>query len=428
MLCAIIFLFFVPKNDVAANDSIQAKIDAAKDGDVILLQEGIYEENIIIDKSITLLAEGDVSIVAAEEAPVVTITANHVTIENLAIEQEVKTEDKIPAIAVTSDYNTLSHLHITSENGFGVHLDKANENKLEALKITGKKEVPITARYHGIDVWKSNGNHITDTQVQYVLDGVYMEDSNDTKLEKNKVSFSRYGYHLMFTKKTQLQDNIASNNISGLYIMGADGTVASHNVLKNNQANIQSLGLLLFDTVNATIRENDIIHNRIGMLIENAEENNLTLNQIQGNYIGVQFIDSKDNHIEENNFIANVVQGQAENSADNQIDKNYWGDHLGLDLDGSGYSNLPYEMNPFFLTITDTYPPFQLLFQSPGLVFLEQLIALDAEEQLIDNTPMLQTISTTEDIDDKQSHFVLLISILAFMTSILIIYMGVKKQ
>lgn len=423
----ILFILFIPIDSEASPSSIQAQIDAAKPGDTIEIQAGLYEDNITIDKPLAIIGQGDVFILGVEDAPVMTISAANSSITNLHIQQNGSASD-IPALSIVGNENRIQNIEIETSHGYGIDLDQADRNVLKDVMIHGSKQTPVIERHHGINVWKSDGNLFDQLEITGVLDGIYIEKSRKNILQKNKVTNSRYGYHLMFTQQTELVENESSQNISGLYIMGADSPTVKYNKLYNNQQNNQSLGLLLFDTVGAIVSDNQILNNRIGVLIESAKNNQLIQNEIQGNYIGVQFIDAEENDIINNHFIANVVQGQAENSANNSIGSNYWGDHVGLDMNGDGKSDLPYEMNPFFLNITDTYPPFQLLFQAPGLIFLEQLITIDANQQLVDDTPLLQASTSNNDMNKNQNMLVMLVSIVSLSLSLLIIYLGVKKQ
>src|SRR5699024_871032 len=423
----ILFISLVPKVSEASPSSIQAQIDAAEAGDTIEIQAGLYEENITIDKPLHIIGQGDVSILGLDATPVITMEASNSSISNLHIKQHIAAPD-IPALSVTSHENNIENLQIETIHGYGIHLDHAHKNNIKNVTISGSKHRPIIERHHGINVWKSDDNQIIHTDITHVLDGVYLENSSRNKLQKNKVTNSRYGYHLMFTKQTELLENESTQNISGLYIMGADSPTVKYNKLYNNQQNNQSLGLLLFDTVGAIVSNNQILNNRIGVLIESATNNQLKHNEIQGNYIGVQFIDAEENEINNNRFIANLVQGQAEKSANNSIDSNYWGDHVGLDITGDGKSNVPYEMNPFFLSITDTYPPFQLFFQAPGLLFLEQLVTIEAGDKLVDDTPLLQVPSSESNTNNEQTGLVLLVSILSIRMSMIIIDLVEKKQ
>src|SRR5699024_5502701 len=132
------------------------------------------------------------------------------------------------------------------------------------------------------------------------------------------------------------------------------------------------------------------------------------------------------NDIVHNSFIANVVQGEAKESSMNHTNNNYWGDHFGLDITGDKISDLTYKVDPFFLNITNEYPPLQLLFKSSGLVFLEQLTHTPIEQQLVDQSPLMENPLTISNNLYQNQFSILLICLLIFMLSIVIIYLGVK--
>src|SRR5699024_8115926 len=158
-----------------------------------------------------------------------------------------------------------------------------------------------------------------------------------------------------------------------------------------------------------------IINNRIGIFVENASDNNFEFNTIHGNYIGLQFKSAENNNIVKNSFVANVVQGQAKESFDNNTSQNYWGDHLGLDVTGNRISDLPYKVNPFFLSITNEYPSFQLLFQSPGMIFLEQLISTPDDQQLVVRSPLIDNPLLVSDYDSLNLVLILLFYLILFI-------------
>ncbi|MEJ8777359.1 right-handed parallel beta-helix repeat-containing protein [Pseudogracilibacillus sp. ICA-222130] len=418
-----IFLYVIPEDISAKEKTIQDQIDKAKSGDFIMIKEGEYEESIVIDKPIHLSGSKNVVITGQDTGPVITIASDNVVMEDIHIKHQDNRATS-PAVLVTGHHNVLRKVHIAT-NHYGVQLNEANHNLLSSLHITGDKQTSIKERQHGIDLWKSHQNEIRHSIMKDVQDGIYVEKSEETTLSNNTVSHSRYGYHLMFTKNTVLEQNIAHENISGMMIMGTEGTVAKDNTLKNNQENPQSLGLLLFDTDNASIIGNTIMDNRIGIFMENAKNSDITKNNVRRNYVGMQFKEANHNVIKDNAFVANVVQAQAKDST-NQINDNYWGDHFGLDITGNNKSDLSYEVDPFFLHITNEYPPFQLLFQSPGMFFLEQLIHTPDDEHIIDSSPLMENpLPTTGNMHENQ-WLLFLFSLVIFIFSVIIIYMGVK--
>ena len=402
--------------------TLQQLIDAAQPGETIQLKAGEYRENLVIDKPLHLMGTDNVTLVNKGARPTLTLEANQVKVENLTIIHEGRDS---PAILVRGDHNTLHNLKIYT-NSFGLRLDEAQHNTMTHLAIEGDKRASFTERKHGIDLWRSHHNEIDATQIKYVTDGIYMEKSKNNRLRGNTVAYSRYGYHLMFTENTLLEANEAHHNVSGMMIMGTVGTVAKHNKLYNNHLNVRSLGLYLFDVKQAHISHNHILNNRVGILIEDSQQNELTQNVVRSNYLGLQFIKARDNHIYQNAFVANVVQGQAEESHHNIVEHNYWGDHVGLDLNGDGTSNLPYSVDPFFLKITDQYPPFQLFFHSPGLIFLENLIHIPFDQQLIDQAPLLANPLIESDKTADTPLITLLVCSALLLISTLLIYQGVR--
>lgn len=420
-----LLLLLIPGYTSAKEPTIQQQIDMAKPGEIIKLNDGNYDESIIINKPIHLIGLENTTFIQQKADPVITVRSNNVVLENFNITY-TKSNNTSPAILINGDNNSLRKINISTDS-FGIQLDEANYNDLTKVVIIGNKDEEIKNRKHGIDLQNSHNNKIYDSQIKYVQDGIYVENSFENKISRNSISHSRYGTHLMFTKDTKLEDNRLYENISGMYIMGANGTIVKHNILKNNRKNIQSLGLLLFDTANAEITDNNIVNNRIGIFIESASNNKLAFNNIRENYIGVQFKRANNNNIANNSFIANVVQGQATESSDNDINNNYWGDHFGLDMTGSQTSDLLYKVDPFFLNITSEYPPFQLLFQSPGMVFLEQLISTPINEQLIDDSPLLESPIVLENHSTNQLPVILFCTLLLII-SLLIIYLGVRKN
>ena len=422
----LLFAFAFPSLVPAQEKFIQDIIDDAAPGDTIQLDEGRYEEEIVIDQPIHLIGGEKTTFIQKNNNSVITINADHVTLENITIIHE-DDQNHSAAILINSDNNILQQITIHT-NSYGIQLDAANKNKIYDVTITGDQDQPMNERKHGIDIWKSNNNEISHSSINHVQDSIYIEKSNSTKLFNNQTFNSRYGAHLMFTKNTVLEQNKSYENISGLYVMGAHKPMIKNNTFINNRKNVQSIGLFVFDTRDATIANNHIENNRIGLFIEDAEDNRFIFNNVQNNYIGMQFKGAENNVIKNNAFVANVVQGQALESNHNTTNENYWGDHLGLDMHGQNISSLPYKVDPFFMSVINEYPVFQLLFQSPGMVFLEDLMQIPADVQLVDASPLMtHPLAVTENKSGLRLP-ILIFSFSLLMISIIIIYLGVRKQ
>lgn len=416
-------LYFNPHPTASASTmSIQDQIDAAEPGETILIEEGQYSESLMIDKAIHLKGQGQVDISSSKQ-PAITIVADHVQLENLSL--TMKKQDKpLPALLIRSHHNIIEQLQIHTDS-YGIQLGEAHHNTIEYVDITGDEILPVKERKHGVDIQRSHYNNIRHTTITSVQDGIYIEKSRQTTIQNNDVIKSRYGYHLMFTEGTIVQHNRAAHNMNGLMVMGASKPTIQENTLIDHQQHSQSLGLLVFDTTDATIVNNHIQQNRIGILIENAQANLLSKNTIQANYIGIQLKEASKNTIEQNAFISNLAQGQALGSSLNKTNGNYWSDHIGLDITGDHRSNLTYTVHPFWLNITDNLPSLQLLFQAPGMHFLEVMIQTPEQEQLVDKAPLMNhPLTDGHQIQHTKKTFAFILCFILLSISIGLMYIG----
>lgn len=430
MVMVFLLLVFGGQVVSASNESksLQTLIDQAKPGDTLTLSPGQYVGHATVTKPLKIVGDEGVEIVAekSDEKPVLTIEADDVVIEHLSIMDE-RDQPTIETIFINSDNNELNHLSIETK-GIGIQLDDAHHNTLSNISMKGNDQASFGQRGNGIDLWESNYNTITSSKITDVQDGVYLEDSRKNNISKNEVTHSRYGYHLMFTEQTNVQSNQSFFNISGIMVMGTEGTVVEANHLQYNQKSVQSLGLLLFDVKDGFVANNVMADNRIGLYVESSMNNDIQMNESKRNYIGLQLKKAEDNHIVNNSLTANVVQGQAEESSSNDTNGNYWDDHFSLDTDGDGVSNLTYKVDPFYLSLTEEYPAYQLFFQAPGLSFLEQLFHTPTDQWVVDHEPLMEDPLLTETDDYHSSRHVLFMSTLLFIASITIIYLGVRKR
>lgn len=372
----------------SSEENLQDLIHQASPYQFITIPEGDYQGPIVIDKPLHLQGNEKVMIHSKEPIPAITIKSDHVILTNIHVKQEGSLDT--PGIQMQGNYNKLEQIKVQT-SGIGMKLGGSSHNQLRQIDICGPSSPGQKLhKRNGLDLWESHHNLITQANISSVQDGIYLERSHDNQLANNKIQHSRYGIHLMYADDTQIIENKLQDNVTGAMVMIVKNTIVKNNTFTKNQKHVYSQGLFLHEADNTLIVGNQFKQNRIGVYVENSSHNQFMQNQFVQNYIGFQWKESDQNTVLQNDFFANVIQSQATGHLQNKIRYNYWDDFVGLDLSGDGKSELAYPIDPYFLTITENYPAFQLLFQSPGVLLLKQFFKSNDQLLMKDHAPSLQ--------------------------------------
>ncbi|WP_015863540.1 NosD domain-containing protein [Geobacillus sp. E263] len=418
------FLFFIvlwtlPLTSYAEGN-LQSLIDKAPAHGVAKLPSGVYNETIVLSKPVTLEGIGQVTIRSCSKEPVITIHGQHVTLRNINVEQCSNAEDT-EAIYVTGKGHRLENLHIRTKQ-FGIKLDQASNTVIEGCSVKGEQ------KGNGIDLWDSDWNMIHDVRIDKVRDGIYMENSNFNQITQNSIRHSRYGIHIMFSDNVTVKNNVSRDNITGAMVMGTKRTKIEENELIFNNRNVNAQGLLLYDASETEAIRNKISYNRIGVYAENARNNRILANEVRGNFIGIQFKNANANTVSDNTFIGNVNEAQAIKSSENAIVHNYWDASLKLDATGSGVSAIPYRADPFFLTLTNDVPEYQLFFQAPGMIVLQKLLKSPDNEVMTDDAPLMKPVVYDGRINAPSKMLLGAVSASMFVGSMSLFIIGRKRR
>lgn len=416
-LFLLVFALFLPINSYA-EETVQSRIDHASPGDMIEIEEGMYEESLTLKKSITLKGKGDVVIRSCKEKPVITIGGKNSTLDNIKLEHCSKGE-KIAAIYVSGSGHMLKRLQIDAEQ-VGIQLDKAEQITIKDGYILGHR------KGNGIDLWESASNTIQNMNISRFLDGIYLEQSNHNVLKENTLTHSRYGMHLMYADDNILQKNSSRENLTGTMLMEAKRTTVTRNDFSLNQDNVNAQGLLMYYVSDTKIIGNDITENRVGIYMEDSENNTMKSNKLANNYIGIQFKKANNNQITLNTFAGNVNEAQAIESSKNTFAKNYWEAAAKVDTTGKGISAVPFTADPYFLTLTEDVPEYQLFFQAPGLSLLQKILKSSEDQLLIDAAPLIKPSVNIEQ-ESSSGPILWTISIVMMCVSLLLFVFGRKR-
>lgn len=399
---------------------VQQLIDDVPAGEVITLDTGVYEGPIVIDKPLTLRGTGEVIIRSSGDDAVMTVNSDKVIIQHITLLDEREQPDSA-SLMMSGNHHLIEHVNIKTHRA-GIRLNQVSHSQLRHVTISKLDSPSATSRRgHGIDLWESHDNDIAHSTISGMMDGIYVERSHRNVIHHNEVTHSRYGYHFMFSDENELTDNTAAHNVSGAMVMGVKRATVRGNVLVEQSLTVNALGLLLYNTHDTVVEANRLTDNRLGLFVEASHNNTITDNELSRNFVGLELLKSHDNAFHNNAFIANVVQAQAIESADNVVQGNFWDDAEGIDLHGRGVSDLPYRVNPLFLTLADAMPAIQVFFASPSLQIFETFMHSPSKEWFSDEQPLLSPPLIMDD-DEYSSRLLLgLVGGLLLLGSVIII-------
>lgn len=405
---------------VSADQSLQVKINATREGGTLKVKTGIYHEPVILDKSITFEGESGVIFKVYSAKPAIKITGKNITVKGIKIESFRKTKNT-PAIYINGSNHRIENITIDSRNT-GIKIENVYHTNFRNIKITG------IGKENGLDLWQSSNNKFSKILLDHVQDGFYIENSNSNSFIQNRISDSRYGIHVMFSDHITLKNNVSTRNYSGAMVMGTRKSVIEHNYFTDNNQNVNSQGLLVYNVHESTIKNNHISQNRVGLCMENASGNSIQHNHFVSNFVSAQLSNFKNNYLNDNSFIGNVNEVQANEGSNNHIQKNYWDAAMTLDTDGDGISELPYKIDPYFLNITSETPPYQMFFQNPGMLLLQKMLKSPDHLIVIDKKPLMHATLKVYSHTKSQQTDSWIMSLLMIFLSLFIIYLGRKKR
>jgi parallel beta-helix repeat protein len=261
--------------------TIQEAINALEtlDGHTIFVEAGTYYENVIVNKTVSLIGEDrDITVIDGNGmGNVVYVTANNAIVSNFTIRnsgrggypygnsgiylsasntkvQNNNIIDNYHSLFVNySIYNAVAGNNIAN-NQYGIELYYSFNNTVTENNLAN------TWGY-GIKLWKSSGN----TLINDVIDnhpnsaGISLDYSSYNLLIGNKITHSQYDGILLQSESNNntISDNMISNNRDGIYLGSSVGNAILWNNVTNNKCGIK----LLFSG-NNTLRNNNLTSNK----------------------------------------------------------------------------------------------------------------------------------------------------------------------
>jgi parallel beta-helix repeat protein len=234
--------------------TIKGAINAASAGDTIYVYNGVYNENFLITKQITLVGESNQSTIVRgvgnPNDPGIAITSNYVSVSYLRIENFGCGIFASPVSNTNIIYTT-----ITDSIIWGAYIEGDNNivsgNTIINCKNSGTYSDPsIPKESYGISV-TGNNNIFTSNVI--------------TNISSSKKSYGIYGrgsYNVFsYNKITDIKDSQGFNS-EGMDLYGT-GNVISYNIINNND---YSIGIVGSSTYNDVL-QNTLTNSTYGAII-----------------------------------------------------------------------------------------------------------------------------------------------------------------
>jgi nitrous oxidase accessory protein len=378
--------------------TIQEGINRAAEGDTVLVKKGIYKEvNIIVDKAITLLGEGQPTIDGEDRGEIVKIVSSNVTLDGFKIMNvgTSYTSDNAAVRVIKQSGFLIQNLEL-EKLFFGIYLEKSNNGKVLHNKIKGDAINEYNSG-NGIQLWYCKDVVVSGNTVQKVRDAIYLEFSDNIHITNNiSRNNLRYGLHFMFSNHDVYEHNIFENNGAGVAVMFSKFIEMRNNTFRNNWG-MASFGLLLKEINDATISNNIFKENTVGINIEGSNRITYHNNDFISNGWAIKVRGAcYTNTFEKNNFLYNSFDiSYNSNLNDNKFERNFWSDYTGYDLDKNGIGDVPYRPVKLFSYIVNRTPETIILLRSlfiDIIDFSEKVSPVFTPDNLMDNNPKMKPI------------------------------------
>jgi len=323
---------------------IQYAIDNASNGDTVFVYDDSspYFENIIIDKSISLVGEDrNTTIIDGNfNGSVVFISCEGILISGFMI-QNSNVNFGFAGIEISANYINIIGNRISS-NSYGITSYSFDNNNIKSNIIYNN--------IFGIDfMYNSNFNNIINNTIHSNEYGIKIQDSNIQNSNNNIISsniiiFNNYkGIYLNDCYSISILNNKINNNSgNGINLWGCERTTISNNIIYYNKGN----GIYIEGGILNIITDNIINSNNYnGILLtyftpnphsneENTKFNRIKRNNISNNDIGINHIGLSGKKYTCNVIINNNLINNTQNAMDNSKDfwdngkyGNYWSDY-----------------------------------------------------------------------------------------------------
>lgn len=392
---------------VAPGADVQVAVDAAAEGDAVVLLSGTHRGPVRIARRIVLTGESGAVLTGAAQGSVITVLAPAAVVRGLTITgsgTDLQTMDSGVFVAQSATGAVVEDNRIEG-NLFGIYLHGAAGSLARHNEIIGLRTARVSESGNDVAVWNAPGARIIDNDVRFGRDGIFVITSRNNVVSGNRFRDLRFAVHYMYGDDGDVTDNVSIGNTIGYALMYSQRLKVRGNLSKDDRDHG-----LLFNYANGSqisgnlvqggplpasrwtaARGSDREHVALAddgraaqpgaayrtapekcVFVYNANNNRFTGNWFADCEIGIHFTaGSERNEITGNAFIRN--RNQVKYVGTRHLDwssngrGNYWSDNPAFDLDGDGIADTAYRPNDLIDKVLWTAPQAKVLMNSPAV-------------------------------------------------------------
>lgn len=376
--------------------SLTEAVRIAKNGDSILLKNGVYKEgNVVIQKAITLMGEGNTILDGDHKDELLTINGNNITVKKMQFRNAgYSSMNDFASVKVIDASHILLEENIIQYSYFAIHISNSSYCTIRSNIIMG---IPKTEQMsgNGIHLWKCHHALIEGNRITGHRDGIYLEFVTESIIRKNLSEKNiRYGLHFMFSHSDHYIQNVFRNNGAGVAVMFSKKVRMEGNHFEANWGG-SAYGLLLKELSDGYIGNNIFVKNTTGIHMEGTSRMEVVKNTFRNNGWAIKVQAScDDNTFYHNNFYGNSFDVATNGTMMlNKFYNNYWDKYEGYDINRDGIGDVPYHPVSMYSMIIEQTPSTLMLMRSFMVSLLdktEKAIPSLTPENLVDLQPALK--------------------------------------
>ncbi len=222
-------------------------------GDVIVVANGTYTENILVNKNLTIISEGDVTVQALNSLkPIFTINKGGSglllqgfvisgSVNNYGILLDGSSNCTISGNTITNNYFGILTTTVKTENNVIMN-NNITSNQIIGLGTCNSDDCVIYGntitynRYGGIELLDSN-NNIVHTNLIMSNDGpgIFISNLNNTVIQNNLILGNVYGLYIEYCRNCTVYGNLIAQGIVGMYVNSSVVDINFNRIASNSQ-------------------------------------------------------------------------------------------------------------------------------------------------------------------------------------------------